>query len=401
MEWCPALPHDGPMYNNTAPSWLNPRFRLITGGMEWGWDNINARAATLPPGPLCADGHDLAGLTTALVEAWRRGMPLALLRGGLPPPDLRDMTGPILLLETSGTTGTPKRIKRPFDAILAGITVPRSGTGIIGDGSRWLLTYDACGFAGLQVLLTAMAGGGTLLADTSADAAGLARLAAQEQITHISATPSFWRVLLLSGATPPLRRITVGGEAVDQPLLNALKARFPAVPIRCIYASTELGRLFTVADGREGFPASWLICAPGHYSFRIQNNQLQAGLNGEWHDTGDLVEIVSDRVLFRGRNDVVVNVGGSKVNPALAEALILALPGVTDAIVYGIANPITGAILAADIVAPAWAGNEAWRAHVAQAMADLPAPARPRRLRLMERLPLSAAGKKKRIAEEL
>ncbi|WP_245837792.1 AMP-binding protein [Niveispirillum lacus] len=337
----------------------------------------------------------MAGLAAALIAAWQRGVPLALLRGGLPAPDLRAVTGRVLLLETSGTTGTPKRISRPFDAILSGIAVPRDG-----DGGRWLLTYDASGFAGLQVLLTVMSGGGTLLAEPGADAATLVRLAAQQQATHISATPSFWRLMLLSGAHPPLARITLGGEAADQPLLDALARCFPSIPIRCIYASTELGRLFTVTDGKAGFPAAWLSHTPGPYSFRIWNDILQVAINGMWCDTGDLVELVGDRVLFRGRNDMVLNVGGSKVNPALAEARILALPGVDDAVVYGVPNPITGTILVADIVASDWRGDEHWQSRVTGSLADLPAAARPRRLRLLDRLPLSAAGKKRRLAEE-
>jgi acyl-CoA synthetase (AMP-forming)/AMP-acid ligase II len=206
--------------------------------------------------------------------------------------------------------------------------------------------------------------------------------------------------LLLSGARPPLSRITLGGEAADQPLLDALAARFPGVPIRCIYASTEQGRLFSVADGRAGFPALWLSHPPGPTSFRIRNDVLEVAQGQHWHVTGDLVEIVGDRVLFRGRNDLVVNVGGAKVNPVLAEARLLAVPGIADALVYGIASPITGSLLAADIVAPGWGGERDWRGRVLAALADLPPPARPRRLRLVDALPLSAAGKKQRIAEE-
>ncbi|AUN32822.1 AMP-binding protein [Niveispirillum cyanobacteriorum] len=383
------------MQDAATPSWVNPAFRLITGGRTWTWPELSVMARGLPDGSLSVDGKDLPRLIASLLAAWNRQVPLALLRGGLPAPDNVEAKGRLLLLETSGTTGTPKRIARSFDDVLRGITGTRGG-----DGGNWLLTYDACGFAGLQVLLTAMAGGGQLLADPTADAAGLVRLAVTGGASHISATPSFWRVLLLSGAAPPLARITMGGEAVDQPLLDALARRFPGVPIRCIYASTELGRLLTVADGWEGFPAEWLSQPPGEISFRIRNDLLEAKVGSVWHNTGDLVEIDRDRVLFCGRNDLVINVGGAKVNPTLAERRLLALPGVTDALVYGVPNPITGAILAADIIAPDWHTNDGWRVLATQAVADLPPPARPRRLRLVEALPLSAAGKKRRIAEE-
>lgn len=377
------------------PPWVNPAFRLIIGNRTWTWPELSALCDSLPAGVLWADDKDLARLVATLVAGWDRETPVVLLRGGLPAPDAITDQGRVLLLETSGTTGTPKRVARPFTDVLRGIKGSQAD-----NRACWLLTYDACGFAGLQVLLTALAGGGTLLADPTADAAGLARLAMTGRATHISATPSFWRVLLLSGAAPPLARITLGGEAVDQPLLDALSARFPDVPVRCIYASTELGSLFAVADGREGFPAVWLSQPPGQVSFRIQNDMLQAQVNGDWCDTGDLVEIIEGRVLFRGRNDFVINVGGAKVNPALAERRLLSLSGVVDATVYGIASPITGSLLAADILAPDWHADDAWRSRVAQAMADLPPPARPRRLRLVDGLTLSAAGKKHRIAEE-
>lgn len=375
-----------------SPPWIHSGFRLLIGGREWAWADI---AEHLPEnGPFIADGHDLPRLIATLAAGWFRQQPVALLRGGLPIPDRIESQGRLLLLETSGTTGTPKRIARPFDSVLNGIEPAR------GPGGRWLLTYDPCGFAGLQVLLTTLVGGGTLLADPDANAADLVRLAIKGGATHISATPSFWRLMLLSGATPPLVRITLGGEAADQPLLDALAERFPGVPVRCIYASTELGRLFSVADGREGFPASWLLQPPGSHSFRVWNDMLQVCCAGQWHDTGDLVELAGDRVLFRGRNDLVVNVGGAKVNPTLAEARLLAMPGVTDALVYGIPNPITGAVLAADIVAASWADDAEWRSRAAAAVSDLPPAARPRRLRLVDSLPLSAAGKKQRIAEE-
>lgn len=387
------------MQPDLTPPWIHPGFRLICGGRTWAWPELAARVASLPSGPLVAGDRDLPGLVAALAAGWLREQPVALLRGGLPPPAAVAGRGRLLLLESSGTTGTPRRVVRPFETVLAGIDGVR-GEGARGDGARWLLTYDPCGFAGLQVLLTSMRGGGTLLADPGADAATLMRLAVEGGASHISATPSFWRLLLLSGATPPLRRITLGGEAADQPLLNALAARFPGVPLRCIYASTEWGRLFTVADGQAGFPARWLTESPGPKSLRIRNEILQVWAEDDWQDTGDLVEIVGDRILFRGRNDLVVNVGGAKVNPALVEARLLSLAGVNDAVAYGIPSPITGSLLAADIVAPAWAGDDGWKARVQAALADLPPPSRPRRLRLLERLPLSAAGKKRRLAEE-
>ena len=47
-----------------------------------------------------------------------------------------------------------------------------------------------------------------------------------------------------------------------------------------------------------------------------------------WRPTGDLVEIVDGRVVFRGRRSEIINVGGTKVHPLPIEERIGAVPGV-------------------------------------------------------------------------
>src|SRR6185437_9108236 len=59
---------------------------------------------------------------------------------------------------------------------------------------------------------------------------------------------------------------------------------------------------------------------------------------GSWQPTGDLVEVVDDRVLFRGRRSEVINVGGVKVHPLPVEERIAALPDVAAARVFGRPN---------------------------------------------------------------
>jgi hypothetical protein len=56
----------------------------------------------------------------------------------------------------------------------------------------------------------------------------------------------------------PLIQVTLGGEVVDQQILDSLRRTFPHARIVHIYATTELGRCFSVTDGRAGFPARYL-----------------------------------------------------------------------------------------------------------------------------------------------
>jgi len=401
------------------PDWIDPRARLRTPA-----GTVDAAAladlahrigdaAGPAPCPLAVGPSCIATLVASLIAAERRGTPIHLVRGdGWPSGSLRvtagggicgdpgavpTLTGFHVVMETSGTTGTPKRLRHGLDRLLArvpGKPVP---------GAVWLLTYDPCGFAGMQVILTALRGGGTLVADPGADAAGLARLALDAGATHAGGTPSFWRALLLTGARPPLRAITLGGERVDQPLLDALRTAFPAAALRHIYASTEAGSLFAVTDGREGFPAVWLETGVEGTDLRIVDGVLHVrsaraadGIDG-WLETGDLVDVAGDRVLFRGRADSTVNVGGVKVRPEEVERHLLAVPGVADAAVRAVASPITGALLTADIVAdPEWS-LETLRDAVRARLADLPPAHRPRRIAWVDRLDLMPSGKKKRM----
>jgi acyl-coenzyme A synthetase/AMP-(fatty) acid ligase len=388
------------------PDWTSPRFRLTEGGVTLEAAALAGRAARLAAeyrqaGGADIDGSSVAGLAAALVAAHAARVPLRLRRSALAPAAQEPPPGFSLLLETSGTTGAPKLVRHDPDRLLG--RIPRTPA----PDAVWLLSYDATGFAGLQVLLTAMAGGGRLVAAPGADVAALAALATAEGCTHASGTPSFWRGFLLAGARPPLKAITIGGEAVDQPLLDRLAERFPAARLRHIYASTEAGALFAVTDGRAGFPAAWLENGVDGVALRIRDGVLEVrsprrALSpetdaGDWLVTGDLVEIVGDRISFRGRNDGIVNVGGVKVVPEQVEALLLSVAGVGDAAVTAVPSPITGQLLTARIVPVPDMSEDVLRGRLREALSALPPAARPRRIELVERLALAPSGKKIRM----
>ena len=67
-------------------------------------------------------------------------------------------------------------------------------------------------------------------------------------------------------------------------------------------------------------------------------------------DTGDMVELRDGRFHFAGRRDGVINVGGMKVHPEEVEAVINRHPQVRMSLVRTRKNPITGALVVADVV---------------------------------------------------
>jgi len=269
-----------------------------------------------------------------------------------------------VVLTTSGTTGDPKPVVHSLTRLMGRIKPPPRSA----KTARWLLTYDPASFAGLQVSLTALSSNGTLHIPKGFNAADIASMAISCQPTHISGTPTLWRSILValgnSASQLPLRRITLGGEIADQSTLDRLHTVFPQAGISHIYASTEAGSVFTVKDGRAGFPSKWLESTVDGVQLRINSKSVleinsprrmeryasEGHRADDWIDTGDIVTHVDDRILFVGREDCVINVGGGKVWPETVESVLCSVPGIAEAFVYGKRNALLGALVMADIV---------------------------------------------------
>lgn len=259
-----------------------------------------------------------------------------------------------VVVATSGTSGPPKLVHHSWDSLLAAARLAEQWHGL-----GWLLVYDASRWAGMQVWVQALLTGGTLVVPGSRDPDVVAEALVAEHVAVLPATPTLLRRLitsadrtLLAQAAPA--RITLGGEAADGQLLEQARATFPDAKITQVYATTELGEVFRVADGRPGFPAAWLgKSLPGGVRLSTRRDgELLVQLSRDTAEvgTGDLVERRADRFEFTGRRSDVIVVGGAKVLPRRVEEILLRVPGVADARVYGLPSGITGELVAAEIV---------------------------------------------------
>jgi acyl-coenzyme A synthetase/AMP-(fatty) acid ligase len=114
-----------------------------------------------------------------------------------------------------------------------------------------------------------------------------------------------------------------------------------------------------------------------------------------WLATADRAEIVGDRVRVVGRDDSTINVGGSKVYPLAVESFLLKQPGVLEARVYGAPNPISGFLVAADVVLASGIDAQTARRDILAACREgLPGYQVPRVFRVVDAIEVRASGKK-------
>jgi len=178
------------------------------------------------------------------------------------------------------------------------------------------------------------------------------------QVTHISATPTFYRSIIpyIKQQIPTVERLTMGGEKYDETLENILIKIFPNAEIRNVYASTEAGSIFSAKGDifriserlRDKIKINEDNELLIHKSLLGESETLK--LDGEWYRTGDLVEkIDDDHFKFISRKTEMINVGGYKVNPHEVENEIKKVEGVIDVLVKARNNRITGSILTAEV----------------------------------------------------
>lgn len=316
------------------------------------------------------------------------------------------------VLLTSGTTGAPKMIVHSLASLTAPIPAAKKQT----ERVVWGTFYDIRRYGGLQILLRALLGSGSMVLSSAPEAPAdhLARLA-EHGVTHLSGTPSHWRRILMSPSAhciaPPYIRLS--GEIADQAILNALRAFYPDAAITHAFASTEAGVAFEVADELAGFPAGFLG-SHGDVEMKVSNDSLHIRSNrvasqylddphralaaGDgFVDTGDIVELRGGRYYFLGRRNGVINVGGIKVYPEEVEAVIGRHPSVQMSVVRSRKNPLTGAVVSADVLlkdSPTPQQAAAIRTEILDICRQSLAPCKvPVAIRYVASLELAAAGK--------
>ena len=265
---------------------------------------------------------------------------------------LRRSGHPGLVLFSSGTTARPKAILHDLTHFLQRFETPRPALRTLN-----FLLFDHIG--GLNTLLHTLFNGGTVVAIAERNVSEVLQACRQHEVELLPATPTFLRMLLISGAIEhdfptSLKVITYGTERMDQPTLDELCMRLPGVDFRQTFGMSELGIVRVKSDARNslfmkiGGEGVQTRVVDGVLQIRSQSRML-GYLNAPspfddegWYDTKDLVEERNGSFKVTGRSTDVINVGGLKFMPAEVERIALQFPPVAFATAYGRNNPITG-----------------------------------------------------------
>jgi O-succinylbenzoic acid--CoA ligase len=295
-----------------------------------------------------------------------------------------------VVIETSGSMGSPKRVMLSADAICASAT---ASSGVLGGHGQWLLALPAHYVAGAQVLIRSIVGGTepVVMPDGHFDPhvfaqraetltggrrflsvvpAQLARIveyaiaehATDERVASAQAAAAQVRddgarngQARGGGAVLAAARrfdaILVGGQAIDPTLHSralelGLRVRLTYGASEtcggCVYDGVPIGDTGVRIVGGEielcGSVLAEGYCDDPHRTARSFVND--SGVR--WYRTGDIGDIVGGRVVVRGRADNVIISGGVKVPLDVVERVVQTIPGLGNAVVVSGYHPEWG-----------------------------------------------------------
>ncbi|MGZ4763212.1 MAG: acetate--CoA ligase [Ilumatobacteraceae bacterium] len=361
-----------------------------------------------------------------------------------------DRETPALLHFTSGTTGVPKGAIHVHDAVVAHAATGRLALDLH-EGDVFWCTADPGWVTGTSYgIIAPLVCGVTLVVDEAEmDAARWYGILADEGVCVWYTAPTAVRMLMRSGDVPNLDRPRPSlrlAASVGEPLPadaviwaqdtlglpihdnwwqtetgGIMVANFRTMPIRpgsmgrplpgidaAVVACDEEGKPLRdeqgdvlvspgPAEGMLALRAGW----PSMFRRYLDDPERYAACFAEsggatWDLSGDLVRVDDDGYYwFVARADDVIKTSGHLIGPFEVESVLTQHPDVVDAGVYGVPDPVAGALVHAVIVLRAGVvdSDDVRRSVLAHARARLGAAVAPRLIQVASELPKTRSGK--------
>jgi acyl-CoA synthetase (AMP-forming)/AMP-acid ligase II len=332
------------------------------------------------------------------------------------------------ILYTSGSTGRPKGVALDHHGQMWALKrfLAASGDSI----ERTIIAAPAYHMNGLFFTTVALALGWRAYSLPGFDARKYLELAAQERCTMLSGIPTMFA--MMARETDLIERldfssvktVLIGSAPLTLALIDRVKVIFPEAEVRNSYGTTECGPAM-FGPHPQGFarPALALGYPYPDVEWRLEDGSATEGrlvtrtpavfdrylnlpdvtaqrLADGWYDTGDIVRHDADGFFyFVGRADDMFVCGGENIYPGEVEKLIERHPAVLQAAVLPVSDPIKGAIPIAFVVPVE--GARCDPEDVKRfALENGPAYAHPRKVVLLDALPVGGTHKVDRKALE-
>jgi O-succinylbenzoic acid--CoA ligase len=251
--------------------------------------------------------------------------------------DLRVAPEIALVIESSGSTGVPKRIELSRQALIASATASDE---LLGGPGQWLLALPINFIAGANVLIRSLVSetqpvimNTRLPFTTEGFSRSTSMLSADRKYTSLVPT-QFKRLLDAAGVDDYLLHqlqsfdaILVGGQSVDASLRQ--RASESNINLVVSYGMTETCG-GCVYDGKPLPGVGLRISAAGVIEISGPTLAENVAVDG-WYQTSDLGEIRGGLLSVHGRANRVLNSGGLKVSLEKIEELVLQIGGVVEA----------------------------------------------------------------------
>lgn len=344
---------------------------------------------------------------------------------------------------TSGSTGAPKGVMTRHANVrwIIGVLQERYR---ITQNDRFSLNAEMTFSASVLIMFLAFGAGATICCPTKKDLLAPGKFIVENGITVWKCVPSLAVFMerthqLRDGAFPSVRITTFGGETVPVDVVQRWRRAAPRSIIENVYGSTELSVNTTyypwdpLRSPREvfrdsvpiGYPlpgAEVCVCdeqlrevPPGETGeLLVAGPLVTAGYIGEeertaaaycalpgragrFFRTGDIVARprADEPLIFRGRRDNQIKVLGNRVELGEVEAIGKRVLGTPEVVALGWPPSVRGydalEVFIGGVTSSEVEVHRTLRRH-------LPSYMMPRRIRLLERLPLNASGKLDRLA---
>ena len=379
-------------------------------------------------------------------EAREGDLDLATVIAAQEPGRAAAVTGPeagMVMLFTSGTTGTPKGVVVPVRALAAFHQYIETGLDVRSDDVFWNGADPGWAYGLYYGILGPLAVGRRSLLLHARYSPELAFAVLQYfHVTNFAAAPTVYRTMRAKKDIAPkdvkLRRASAAGEPLTPEVIEWSIDQF-GVEVRDQYGQTEHGMFIInpwhdslredVRPGSMGVPLPGWSCAVlaadvdepaevgemGRVAIDVPASPLmwftgyheapektaeRFSRDGRWYYTGDAAKVDADgHFYFSSRDDDVIIMSGYRIGPFDVESVLAKHPDVLESAIIGVPDELAGEVLEAYVVLREGVEGDAEKESELQkwVKTEFAAHAFPRKVHFARELPKTPSGKIQRF----